>query len=209
MENEQSIIHVDPSGDLRLIAERINENTKAKVTRTFLVSTKALCLASPVWKTMFDPQGPWARQNNEGFKMLEDDPNALLILLDAAHLNFDCVPSSVDEEILFQLSVLCDKYDTIRLVRPWISDWLKDLPARSEFCDGKHGVRLFISWSFGYADPYNTLSKHLVSSITTDDSGQCLCAMDRAWGSNFPPGAAGKTIYRKGRTGLTKFQKVS
>ncbi len=111
MEDQQSTIHVDPSGDLSLIVEWKDDDTKATITKTFVVSSNALCLASPVWKATLDSHGPWAKQtsNQEGFRMLEDDAEALLILLDVAHLNFDRILSTATFSQLLQLSILCDK----------------------------------------------------------------------------------------------------
>lgn len=147
MEDQQSTIHVDPSGDLSLIVEWKDDDTKATITKTFVVSSNAVCLASPVWKATFDPHSPWAKQtsNQEGFRMLEDDAEALLILLDVAHLNFDRIPSTVTFSQLLQLSILCDKYDPIRLVRPWIGGWISELQTTTPICDVGNEDWLFIS----------------------------------------------------------------
>ena len=63
---------------------------------------------------MFDPQGPWAKQGSDTFKLPEDDPDALLIILRIAHLQFSELPDVlVVYEHLLQLAVLCDKYGCI------------------------------------------------------------------------------------------------
>lgn len=102
MEDNSSTIFLDPSGDMRLITS----------TQEFVVSSKVMCLASRVWRAMCDPQGPWAKQSSEGiFNLPEDDPDALLILLRIAHLQFSDLPDAiVVYEHLLQLAVLCDKY---------------------------------------------------------------------------------------------------
>lgn len=77
----------------------------------FVVSSKVMCLASPVWRAMLDPQGHWAKQPSGVFSLLEDDPDALLIILRIAHLQFSDLPDAlVIYKHLVQLAVLCDKY---------------------------------------------------------------------------------------------------
>ena len=99
--DDQPCTIIDPSGDLRLHTD----------TQEFVVSSKVMCLASPVWRAMFDPQGPWAKQASDTFNLPEDDPNALLIILRIAHLQFSELPDVlVVYEHLLQLAVLCDKY---------------------------------------------------------------------------------------------------
>ena len=102
MEDQPSTV-LDPSGDLRL----------STGTHTFLVSSKVMCLASPVWRAMFDPQGPWATQSSSPgpFSLPDDDPDALETVLRIAHLQFSALPDVlVVYRHLLQLAVLCDKY---------------------------------------------------------------------------------------------------
>ena len=106
---DQPCITLDPSGDLRLQTD----------TQDFIVSSKAMCLASPVWRAMLDPQGPWAKQASDTYKLPlpDDDPNALLIILRIAHLQFSELPDVlVVYEDLLQLAVLCDKYGSVLIL---------------------------------------------------------------------------------------------
>lgn len=111
MEDHHSTV-LDPSGDVRLTTN----------TQDFVVSSKVMCLASPVWRAMFDPRGPWVKQSSSSssgesiFNLPEDDPDALLILLRIAHLHFSDLPDAlVVYEHLLQLAVLCDKYGGVFL----------------------------------------------------------------------------------------------
>ena len=117
MNDQCSTITLDPSGDLTIIAKNRDET----VTRSFTVSTKALCLASPHWNSMLNPLRPWARQNpdQDTFTLEEDDPDALVIILRIAHLQFEQVPRSIGYSHLLEIAIICDKYDTIKLVGPW------------------------------------------------------------------------------------------
>ena len=97
---DQPCTVLDPSGDLRL----------STATQDFVVSSKAMCLASPVWRAMFDPQGRWAKQSSGVFDLPDDDAHALLLLLRIAHLQFSDLPDAlVIYRHLLQLAVLCDK----------------------------------------------------------------------------------------------------
>lgn len=106
MEDHPSTV-LDPLGDVRLTTS----------TQDFIVSSKVMCLASPVWRAMCDPQGLWAKQSSSSssstanVNLPEDDPDALLILLRIAHLQFSDLPDAlVVYRHLLQLAVLCDKY---------------------------------------------------------------------------------------------------
>jgi len=164
MENQSTTVNVDPSGDIRLIAECEDPKTKNTNPREFVVSTQVMCLASPVWGAMFSPTGHWAKQHHteEAFQMIEDEPNALLILLDIAHLNYDRIPPSISFPTLLQLSILCDKYDTVKLVRRHITEWITAVKAFKPICNPESEEWLFIAWVFGDQAIYGSLSKDLV-----------------------------------------------
>lgn len=92
---------------------------------TFRVSSKAMCLASPVWRVMLDPSGPFkeARPENDSVLFPEDDAQALQILLYIAHLQFHSIPETLSFTQLLNLAIICDKYDTARLLFPWFHKW--------------------------------------------------------------------------------------
>ncbi len=110
----ESIIHVDPSGNLSLLVGPVDEQ------KTFVVSSAALCLASPVWRAMVNPEGYFLEAHSEERKVSlpDDDPKYLLLLLNIVHLQFHKVPQVLPTKDLFEMAVLCDKYDTVRVVRP-------------------------------------------------------------------------------------------
>jgi hypothetical protein len=55
-----------------------------------------------------------------------DNGEALLILLRIAHLRFQAIPATLPYQTLLQVAVLCDQYQCINLVRPWLPQWLAD-----------------------------------------------------------------------------------
>ena len=125
MAEEMDPIYVDPSGQLKLSLRHEDPRTKITTMSKFVVSPHAMCLASPVWKASLDTEGPWARQRStdKGLQIFDDDPEALLILLNIAHLQFLRVPTSLSFDQLFHVAVICDKYDIAELVLPWLKIW--------------------------------------------------------------------------------------
>lgn len=195
MEEDQSCPVLDPSGDLRLSTN----------TQDFVVSSKVMCLASPVWRAMFDPQGHWARHSSGVFSFPDDDSDALLIILQIAHLQFSDLPDALlIYEHLLQLAVLCDKYNTVRLVRPWISKWQAPLQAQAEECsqgggEGYEGYEtwLFIAWTFGDEAGFRKISRSLVltSTVTTvNGEKRIVNAQGNMVGDIMPPGSAGAIV---------------
>lgn len=104
---------------------------------TVQVSSKAMSLASPVWRTMLDPKGPFreASPDNGEISFLEDDADALLILLLATHLKYQEIPEELTYEMLLNVCVACDTFDRNENVGPWLSKWLSHL-TRYEDGDG-------------------------------------------------------------------------
>ncbi len=139
MANNPSI-KIDPAGDLDL------HLTSHDGPTVFQVSSKAMSLASPVWRTMLDPKGPFreSKPNNGEVTFEDDDANALMILLLAAHLRFQELPQTLKYPQLLDLCVACDKYDCIELVRPWVPGWESSLKSLAD--KAGYEERLFIAW---------------------------------------------------------------
>ena len=183
MEAPSSIIHLDPWGDLKIIARDRQEQAK-----TLIVSSNVMRLASPVWRVMFDPQGHFkeAKESSQEVRFPDDDADALSILLRIVHLGWRQVPRSVSFETLADLAVLCDKYDMIHFVRPWLPSWhtrpLAVVPGHEE-C-------IFIAWTFGDYASFVTHAEQLVLSSNTDDAGR-LTRGQRLIELDFAPGLVG------------------
>ena len=181
-----STILIDPAGDLKLLVKHHGQD------RNFQVSSKAMSLASPVWRTMLDPSGPFreAKPDNGEIAFPEDDAEALLVLLLAAHLRYQEVPQTLKYEQLLNLCIVCDKYDCVGLLRPWISKWetalkpLADHPGHEEW--------LFIAWTTGDETAFKRLARRLVQESYTNQSKQCLTVSGKVLRENMPPGIVGQ-----------------
>lgn len=136
------------------------------------VCSTALRLASPVWDRMLDPNGHFAESkeaaSGKRVVALPDDPSAMfLVVLNIVHLKFQDLPETITFRNLVDLAVLCDKYDIIRIVRPWIGEWQK--PHRETTLKAGFEEWLFIAWVFGESDLYKQISTKLILSTTKED----------------------------------------
>lgn len=198
MDSDPATVYLDPSGDLGLSVDyEALEGEKIR-TKTFVVSTSVMCLASPVWRAMFDPQGHWAKQSShKEFYLLDDDPDALVIILRIAHLQFWHLPlEPLDYTQLVQIAVLCDKYDTVELVRPFLPKWQKDF-GELEAASASNGYSgseayLFVAWTFGYSTLFKNVTRALILNTTTDEEGHLLNDRGEVIDVVMPPDSVGE-----------------
>ncbi|KAI9642668.1 hypothetical protein NHQ30_008399 [Ciborinia camelliae] len=185
MEN-QNHPFVFENGDLRAKANYDGREI------TFKLSSHALCFASPVWKKFIFPPFPRLHSpappidsqpktsrtaSNDPFPDIEldfteDNPEALLILLQITHLQFSTIPSDLPYNVLYNIAILCDQYDCRRLVKPWIKDWLKDE------CNEAHLPHqegwLWIAYCFGRKNIFYQLVNALALQASVGDSDKIL-----------------------------------
>ena len=123
------------SGDTNLLVSYPDGDIIAKV------SSHAMSLASPVWKKFISP--PWrptpsrtasstsisevealerTSLSDEPLDFREDDADALLLIFRIAHLDFVSVKKKLNIGELYNLAILCDKYDCVHLMKPWVED---------------------------------------------------------------------------------------
>lgn len=201
LENASNII-LAPNGDLRLSVDCSNDQKKRALEldeskpfqKTLVVSSAVMCIASPVWDAMFGINGRFIEaQRPSGPRevhLAEDDFDALRVILGIAHLQFKKVPKLLSYHQLLKIAIICDKYDTVGLVRPCLPRWEKSASASA--VDAGYEERLFVAWTFGCFSTYETLSRHLVLSCTIDILGESLALDGKLLGEMIPPGATGQ-----------------
>ena len=193
------------SGDTRLLVSSPDGDITASV------SSHAMSLASPVWRKFISP--PWRpsqldkakkaskSEEDEGVKLSlepepeepldfrEDDPDALLLLLRIAHLDFVSVKKRLSVEELYNLAILCYKYDCVHLIKPWVDEWYRD----AEFLRivGESSKRLFIAWSFGRIENFSIAASVLLMQGCMDKNGQLLDLNGQAVPEVMPPDIIG------------------
>ncbi|KAF8852140.1 hypothetical protein BDZ45DRAFT_730369 [Acephala macrosclerotiorum] len=83
----------------------------------------------------------------------KDKIDALLLLLQIAHLQFANIPKRLPYETLHGVAVLCGQYDCRKLAKPWLADWLKEDWNESNANIGDGG-ECMIDGGFYYPRPY-------------------------------------------------------
>jgi hypothetical protein len=186
--DEREFVSLNDSGDRKLIVGQ-----KEDGQRIYKVSSVAMSMASPVWKAMFNPTSGFLESNPDvPVEFPEDDPDALLILLWIAHLQFHEIPKSISFSWLTELAILCDKYDSVRLLQPFIEQWIS--PWALLCLEPGYEAWLFIAWSFGCEQIFNLLAASLVLSIELDGEGRILNSGNELLVDHMPPGSIGKSI---------------
>jgi hypothetical protein len=122
-------VPLDPEGDVILVmtASGAMEATEDGAS-SFLVSSKVLGLASPVFAKMFGPnfiEGQQVRRGERPSIELEDDPKAMQTLLRILHHKLADVPLYMAPKPLMDLAILADKYNCLETFRPWSMAWCK------------------------------------------------------------------------------------
>lgn len=59
------------------------------------------------------------------------------------------VPEIPSVTCLYEIAVLCDKYDCVELTKPWLKTWLIGWFEQLDLEAGPHATDLFIAWEFG------------------------------------------------------------
>lgn len=178
------------AGDREILVNYHDETIAAKV------SSQAMSLASPVWRKFVSP--PWQSppqpeedsvadsgyqsgseaaaadasveaNKQQQLDFTDDNGNALLILLNIAHLKFARVPSKLAYNQLLNVAILVDQYDCGELVRPWLKSWLEDEESQSQI-DGQENW-LFIAWVFGREDVFEKLARTMVRNVSIGSDG--------------------------------------
>ncbi|KAK6509168.1 hypothetical protein TWF481_003929 [Arthrobotrys musiformis] len=112
------------------LSESIGGSGETK-THIYRVSESTLRLASSVLARMVDPASPWRKDSDENGNLAimlhDDDPEALEILFKLMHFQKESIPKRLGLKKIFQLALVCDKYDCVDLAKPLISEFAADL----------------------------------------------------------------------------------
>ncbi|CAD6585271.1 MAG: hypothetical protein ASARMPRED_002116 [Alectoria sarmentosa] len=170
--DEPATVHVAPSRDFRLYVQQDHQPNNAdpgkisntNTTKTYIVSSAVMSLATPVWKILLDPEAQCKEATAEEAYLLDDDPDMLLILLRISHLHSthyqQCSPSI--NCYIWQSSVT--RYE----------EWL------------------FMAWIFGDFVTLEKLAKQLAKSCRTNQSGHCITPSGKRSDGTMPPGIVRK-----------------
>ena len=151
--------------------------------KSFRVSSSAMKLASPVWRAMLSVQNGFKESTHaEDVVFPDDDCHSIFVLLLACHLRFQDIPDKLEFAQLVALSVVCDKYDCISLIRPWLSTWMS--PWKHRVAQPGFEAWAFIAWVVGDEDTFKRATDHIVLT--------CTNRLPASVEQELPPGVAGK-----------------
>ncbi|KAM0172730.1 hypothetical protein ACHAPC_010668 [Botrytis cinerea] len=117
-----------------------------------LVSSKHMCLASPVFKAVIEgefPEDVLPIAGKLGLPLPNDDPPAMKILIHIIHGRMNMVPLNIDLELFTQITILVDKYECHEVVRLLPLIWsygLSDSFSETSWTDIARWV--CIAWQF-------------------------------------------------------------
>ncbi|KAH7359945.1 hypothetical protein BKA66DRAFT_223145 [Pyrenochaeta sp. MPI-SDFR-AT-0127] len=165
--------------------------------QSVVISKTAMSLASPVWKAMFERH--WSEHEATEIPMLDDDIDAMLIVLRIAHLRFHEVPQKNGLSIhgLLNLAVVCDKYDLVRLVRPFLDLHGWEQCHFPDFSKKKNcsPTWFFIAWTFGYSESFELLARHITKRVGLDADGIAVVqGKEEYFPDHMPPGLLEKML---------------
>ena len=189
--SEHNTLFVDRDGDLDVVVG-IGEES-----RTFRVCKAAMRLTSPVWRAMLSTEYNFmeATKTTHEITFPEDDVASFFTVLLAGHVRFLEIPKCVDEKILRNLCVLCDKYDCITVLRPWLAVWmaplLENLRNRKFPSDWA-----MIAWVTGRENLFKSATNELVISCNLDETQKCLMHSGTSLEGGLPYGLNGQYLSR-------------
>jgi len=181
-------IKIDPHGDITLVI------TTSSGTARFQVNSGVLCVASPVIRAMLGPDSSFKEARDLAasskartpleVRLEDDDPQAMAVILRILHLQFDLVPTkdaAVDEKKLYQMAIICDKYDMPQALGYWFRQWTAEVPVKGVLVEldaqlNITGPRwLFMAYAFGHEVMFTNLSRELMLQCeVTSDGGLVL-----------------------------------
>ena len=139
------------------------------------VSRKAMTLSSPVFLAMLGAQSRFAEAKQklytlDGLQVVDfpDDSFAeMVIAARIIHLQHNQVPRALTFQQLYQMAVLCDKYDLNRSLGLWPKEWTE--PWLNWYAvEGYEGC-LIIAKAFQLSGLYKATTRHLILNAVYDE----------------------------------------
>lgn len=162
--------YIDADGDLRL---RVGSKTGGDV-QDFVVCSRTMGRSSPVWKAMLFSGYKESRPTEREWvvSLPEEEPKALLTVLNIIHGRFAEVPKNPSLGQLYRILVLTHRYDMVQKVQPWAASWSVLVTSLAE--KGKGGVALltFVAWELGQEQIFRSLIDNLVVVCSVDSEGR-------------------------------------
>ncbi|KAH0438216.1 nuclear pore protein-like protein [Colletotrichum camelliae] len=170
-----SIFYFDSRGDLTLKVGG-SSNEKLQVYE-FVVCSRSLARWSSVFRAMLftgfsesrpKDNSPWT------IEMPEDSVSPVFLVLSIVHGHFQHIPKRLEQDHLYQLLVVTEKYDMTQTLSPWASTWFQPYAAtKTSEIEGKEVV-MWISWELGHEETFRTYAKELLLKSKINGVGELL-----------------------------------
>jgi hypothetical protein len=151
------VLELDPDGDVILHVEDTDPEDGA--TTRFLVSSKVLSLASPVFNGMFSPQFSEGIRVRNGevpcITLGEDDAATMETILRILHFQHDNDSfAGMTRESFASIAIHSDKYDCNKALRAWMRGWwdTNDFGTVSELTSKDIGLTLVAAYLVRFRD---------------------------------------------------------
>ena len=160
----------DRHGDLRLQV--------GSQGQTFLVDSRSLGRASPVWKAMFD--GEWSKAKSIVddawvVSLSDDDPEVMSVLLGIIHGDFPRDANIYSTKDVCAVASLADKYDIVHLLRPWAPMWIEAVKAKPTTGSFQSYItKMCIAWDLGDESLFESMAKRILLLVEVDNEGVLL-----------------------------------
>ncbi|KAK7963993.1 hypothetical protein PG988_010967 [Apiospora saccharicola] len=144
---------------------------------TFRVCSRTLARSSPVWKKMLFGGFTESKPNDGDWVVTlpADNITAVEFFLNTIHARFDNLPSFLndpDPDWLYQVAVTADKYDNVRLARPWAAVWVKNIMRDVRGGDEDLSTLeqyLWILWVLGAQSEFKKVIRYYVIAWEEED----------------------------------------
>ncbi|PQE18705.1 BTB POZ domain-containing protein [Rutstroemia sp. NJR-2017a BBW] len=152
---EVKIVTLDPDGDLIVLLDQMDEDDFQDLSMTgerpttsegtpapfylvrMVLSSKHMCLASPVFKAMLQGRFKESHQLRENGKvevpLPDDNAYAFEILARLIHGRFSTVPKQIPIWLLTAIAVLVDKYQLLEIVQLHVANWSSCMPDLEDY----------------------------------------------------------------------------
>ncbi|TDZ37720.1 hypothetical protein C8035_v007679 [Colletotrichum spinosum] len=167
--------YFDPRGDLILSVGEAEDEVN-----DFVVCSRTVARGSKVLNTMLfggfaeSTASAAASDGSWTVKLPDDQMDPFFLVLTILHGNYQLVPQTLEEDELYELLVVTEKYDMTHILRPWAKRWFDQLAIDGipHFQDRPRVM--WIAWELGNEDVFCKIAKELMLSSCVDDTGQLL-----------------------------------
>lgn len=171
------IVRIDEDGDLEIQVGPDEDS----ILKRFLVASQVLRCQSRAFYASFCEsyafkgstnirRAHFLRPYEPGVIFLDDDPDALELILMALHHRYLELPQKIEFKVLVEVAAVCEKYMLHVPLAPVAGMWAA--PWKAEAFEKGYEDWLLVAWVFGVDDMFKNISKHIALNLAvTPENG--------------------------------------